>query len=184
MSVVPNRDRSTGCCYGSSAIEDDFVVVKKTVKIVVLGNSAVGKTTLINRLTIQDDTDYVLPSEPLTVGAAYTNVRLNDVECNIWDTAGQEKYRALAPIYLRNCDICVIAYSLVDEASKRDITIWDNLISTHSPNAVKVIIATMQDIRSTSSKCLSESDVVISSLTGCGIQQLKNILSAAAKAMV
>jgi small GTP-binding protein len=166
------------CCYGTPT---DIPVTKQTVKIVILGNSAVGKTTLIHRLSTPVTDNYELPNEILTVGAAYINLRLGEVECNIWDTAGQERYRAVTPIYLRNSDICVIAYSLVDEQSKKDTVIWEEFISTYSPNAVKVFIATMQDIRSPDATCLSESDVVISSLTGCGIQELKNILGIAAK---
>jgi len=175
------------CCYGSAPNDTGIPPVKKTTKIVILGNSAVGKTTLIHRLTVPDDEQYILQTQALTVGTAYVSMKLGGVECNVWDTAGQEKYRSIASFYIRDADVCVIAYSLVDSKSKDDLPVWEDLMSKHAPNAIKITIATMHDLCKDSCSnyaCTDDHEIVVSSLSGRGISKLRSALGVAAKSKI
>eukprot|EP00766_Chilomastix_caulleryi_P000144 gnl/Chilomastix_caulleri/1137.p1 GENE.gnl/Chilomastix_caulleri/1137~~gnl/Chilomastix_caulleri/1137.p1 ORF type:complete len:165 (-),score=10.75 gnl/Chilomastix_caulleri/1137:309-803(-) len=81
-------------------------------KVVLLGDSGVGKTSLIYRYIKNEFSEY---SEP-TVGALCSSktVRANDhdVLLEIWDTAGQERYRSLVPMYYRDAECAIVVYDI------------------------------------------------------------------------
>ncbi|OHT12604.1 small GTP-binding protein [Tritrichomonas foetus] len=86
-------------------------------RIVTIGDSSVGKTSIINRLIH----DKFSSNEPGTIGANYQQYYLDinqqRIEMQIWDTAGQEKYRALMPIYFRRSHAALIVYASNNEDS-------------------------------------------------------------------
>ena len=71
------------------------------VKICILGDSGVGKSSLVQRFV---HNTFTVGNES-TIGASYLSKTIvvgdRTIKFNIWDTAGQEKYRALAPMYYR-----------------------------------------------------------------------------------
>ncbi len=71
-------------------------------KLVLLGDTAVGKSCIVWRLVRDDFYDFQEP----TIGSAFTTYHINNIRLDIWDTAGQERYRSLAPIVLSECQIC------------------------------------------------------------------------------
>jgi small GTP-binding protein len=78
-------------------------------KVVILGDSGVGKTCLVNRLVFNMYINYTNP----TIGAAFASYKVNDdFIYEIWDTAGQERFHSLLPMYLRNADIILIVIDI------------------------------------------------------------------------
>ncbi|PBP26335.1 mitochondrion protein [Diplocarpon rosae] len=82
-------------------------------KLVLLGESAVGKSSLVLRF-VKDQFDDFRES---TIGAAFLTqtISLDDnttVKFEIWDTAGQERYKSLAPMYYRNANCAVVVYDI------------------------------------------------------------------------
>jgi small GTP-binding protein len=98
--------------------------VVKTCKVVVVGESTVGKTSIINVA----NTGEFQPNESPTVGACFVtnNYCFSDrsVRLNIWDTAGQERYRSLAPMYYREMDVGCIVYSVDSLSSFEAVKGW------------------------------------------------------------
>ena len=93
-------------------------------KIVIIGSVAVGKTAITNRLQYQQfEEDY----QP-TIGAGYIPYRTTcdgkDVELQIWDTAGMERYKSLGPIYYRDAVAAIIVYDQTDQESADAINKW------------------------------------------------------------
>jgi small GTP-binding protein len=93
-------------------------------KVVVIGSVAVGKTSIMNRMQFdQFDEEY----QP-TVGAGYVSCRRRhedqDVELQIWDTAGMERYRSLGPIYYRDAVAAIIVYDQTDKSSAEALDFW------------------------------------------------------------
>ncbi|KAH9614323.1 hypothetical protein KSS87_016414 [Heliosperma pusillum] len=85
------------------------------VKLVVLGNSGVGKSCIVLRF-VRGQFD---PTSKVTVGASFLSqtIALQDsstVKFEIWDTAGQERYAALAPLYYRGAAVAVIVYDITN----------------------------------------------------------------------
>ena len=96
-------------------------------RIVVIGDSAVGKTSILNQLIDNKFNSY----EQSTIGANYQlyveEIEEQKIEMQIWDTAGQEKFRSLAPIYFRNSAGAVAVY---DQTNKNSFDHLDNWIKT------------------------------------------------------
>ena len=93
-------------------------------RVVVVGDSAVGKTSILNQLI---DSNFN-PYEQSTVGANYQlyveEIDGQKVEMQIWDTAGQEKFRSLAPIYFRNSAAAVAVYDQTSRPSFEHLNAW------------------------------------------------------------
>lgn len=84
-------------------------------KIVLLGESSVGKTSLVHRfITNQFDihTTNTIGAAFITKVYASSNNPDRKVKLQIWDTAGQERYRSLTPMYYRNAKIALICIDL------------------------------------------------------------------------
>lgn len=98
---------------------------EEKVKIVLLGPSLVGKTSIITAYTA----DLFETQTKSTVGASFVGKVLNlgqnrRLRLHIWDTAGQEKFRSLAPMYYRNADVAIIVYSVADRNSFLEVESW------------------------------------------------------------
>eukprot|EP01095_Lingulamoeba_sp_RSL-Kostka_P005485 TRINITY_DN1681_c5_g1_i1.p1 TRINITY_DN1681_c5_g1~~TRINITY_DN1681_c5_g1_i1.p1 ORF type:complete len:205 (+),score=61.27 TRINITY_DN1681_c5_g1_i1:103-717(+) len=86
-------------------------------KLVLLGESAVGKSSLVLRFV----KDQFLEYQESTIGAAFLTqtVRLNEttIKFEIWDTAGQERYHSLAPMYYRGAQAAIVVYDITSADS-------------------------------------------------------------------
>lgn len=86
-------------------------------KIVLMGESGVGKSSIALRIV----SDKYIANTEATIGASYfSKILQTEEEClhfNIWDTAGQEKYHCLIPMYYRGADAALVVYDIGDAAS-------------------------------------------------------------------
>lgn len=103
------------------------------VKVVFLGASAVGKTSIV----VKGTTGSFDPDQANTVGAAYA-LKVMDVEgtkvnLQIWDTAGQEHYRSLAPMYYHSAQIAILVFSLIDASTFNEVEKWMDELREHLP---------------------------------------------------
>lgn len=96
----------------------------KNCKVVLLGESGVGKTSLISRF-INDTFEEGLMT---TTGASYAGKELifkdfnnQAVKFEIWDTAGQEKYRSLTQIFYKDASIAILVYDITDSDSFEEL---------------------------------------------------------------
>lgn len=94
-------------------------------KLVLLGESAVGKSSLVLRFVRDQFDDY----RESTIGAAFLTQTVpvdeqTTVKFEIWDTAGQERYKSLAPMYYRNANCAVVVYDITQAASLQKARTW------------------------------------------------------------
>lgn len=115
-------------------------------KVVFLGNSGVGKSTLIRHLI--HGQKYRDSCFSTTIGAERyhkdieieKNNKKETQRMQIWDTTGQEKFRSLTPIYYRDADAFIIVFSLADTKSFEAIKdYWIQSVQDYGP--MEVIIA-------------------------------------------
>ena len=103
----------------------------KTCKILIIGDSSVGKTCLIQRYAngIFKE-DYIM-----TVGLDFHTKQemINNltVSIKLWDTAGQERFKALTPSFFRNAEGVVLAYDVTNSVSFDNLKFWINSIKTN-----------------------------------------------------
>lgn len=93
-------------------------------KLVLLGESAVGKSSLVLRFVKGQFHEY----QESTIGAAFLTqtVCLDDatVKFEIWDTAGQERYHSLAPMYYRGAQVAIVVYDITNQESFARAKTW------------------------------------------------------------
>lgn len=119
----------------------------KNFRVVVVGDSSVGKTSILNQLTEHTFNPY----EQSTVGSNYQifaeEVNNTRVEMQIWDTAGQERFRSLGPIYFRNAAAAVAVYDQTARASFAHLDRWiHDVTEIAGPSTIIVIAANKTDM--------------------------------------
>ena len=104
-------------------------------KMVILGESGVGKTCVMNSFLGQKFEEEHLT----TVGAEQQNKTLNIddkiVKINLWDTAGQESFRAITKMFYKGADIVVLVYDITNERSFEEIkNYWYKEVQNNTDN--------------------------------------------------
>ncbi|XP_078460191.1 ras-related protein Rab-5B-like [Lampetra planeri] len=118
-------------------------------KLVLLGESAVGKSSLVLRFVKGQFHEY----QESTIGAAFLTqtVCLEDttVKFEIWDTAGQERYHSLAPMYYRGAQAAIIVYDITNQDTFSRAKTWvKELQRQASPNIVIALAGNKADLAS------------------------------------
>ncbi|ORZ23046.1 ras family-domain-containing protein [Absidia repens] len=120
-----------------------------TLKLLLIGNSNVGKSSLLLRFT--DDT--FLPQEEVsaTIGVDF-KVNMMDVDgqtykLTIWDTAGQERFRTLTSSYYRGAQGVILVYDVSSRETFDALNTWWNEVNTYcsSLDVVKMIVGNKVD---------------------------------------
>ncbi|KAK3823945.1 MAG: ras family-domain-containing protein [Linnemannia elongata] len=117
-------------------------------KLVLLGESAVGKSSLVLRFVKDQFDDY----RESTIGAAFLTqtICLDDattVKFEIWDTAGQERYKSLAPMYYRNANCAVVVYDITQSSSLDKAKSWVKELQRQAdPNIVIALAGNKSDL--------------------------------------
>lgn len=116
-------------------------------KLVLLGESAVGKSSLVLRFVKGQFHEY----QESTIGAAFLTqtVCLDDVtvKFEIWDTAGQERYHSLAPMYYRGAQAAIVVYDITNQDSFGRAKTWvKELQRQASPNIVIALTGNKADL--------------------------------------
>ncbi|KAJ0016011.1 hypothetical protein NQD34_014301 [Periophthalmus magnuspinnatus] len=116
-------------------------------KLVLLGESAVGKSSLVLRFVKGQFHEY----QEATIGAAFLTqtVCLDDttVKFEIWDTAGQERYHSLAPMYYRGAQAAIVVFDITSAESFSRAKTWVmELQRQASPNIVIALAGNKADM--------------------------------------
>ena len=113
--------------------------VKKDIKIILLGETGVGKTNLINvffGLKFEDQIDSTLASYCNEGKFNYNNESYNYA---IWDTAGQEKFRAISKLFIRDAQIILIVYSIINRKTFEQVNFWLNFVKENVENNTYIL---------------------------------------------
>ena len=102
----------------------------KSIKIIIVGSSGVGKTCLINRIV---DNPFSETYE-MSIGVDFMSKNLRyhgqNIKLQIWDSAGQEKYKGLIPSYIRNSSIVFVVYDVSSKTSFNNVSSWITFIKS------------------------------------------------------
>ena len=118
--------------------ENDYI----PCKVVLLGEAGVGKTSIITRYVSDTFSQYVMTS----TGSSFVskNIKLdenNKVKLQIWDTAGQEKYRSLAKIFYQSTAVAILVYDITTRSSFEGIkNYWAKEIQNNSPSDIIIVV--------------------------------------------
>mmetsp|Transcript_19308 Transcript_19308/g.23056 ORF Transcript_19308/g.23056 Transcript_19308/m.23056 type:complete len:213 (+) Transcript_19308:136-774(+) len=111
------------------------------IKLVLLGDSGVGKSCIVLRF-VRGQFD---PASKVTIGASFLSqtVSLQDsttVKFEIWDTAGQERYASLAPLYYRGASAATVVYDITSAESFQKARFWVKELQKHASQGIIIAL--------------------------------------------
>lgn len=120
---------------------------KKIYKIILIGSSNVGKTSIMNTFNKKKKNNVTTA----TIGSEFSviqSTKYNHV-LHVWDCAGQEKYRAISRIYYRDIQGCVYIFDLSNIKSLYDLRdYWiKQVIDNNKVNPISILVGNKSDLR-------------------------------------
>jgi len=117
------------------------------IKVVVVGDGAVGKTCLLLSFSQNRFPSSYVPTIFDTISTGI-NVENKEYTLDLWDTAGQDDYERLRPLSYPNTNVFIVCFSLVSPTSYENVlTKWKSEIFEFCPNAKIVLCGTKSDLR-------------------------------------
>jgi small GTP-binding protein len=116
-------------------------------KVIIIGDSGVGKTNLITRFCENSFKDSYVATIGVDFKIKTLSVGDRRYKLQIWDTAGQERFKNITQTYYKGAAGIILAYSITDRNSFENVERWINQIDTNAPSDVsKILIATKSDL--------------------------------------
>lgn len=117
-------------------------------KIVLVGDSAVGKSNLLARFARNE----FYPNSKSTIGVEFQTQKIEingkEIKAQIWDTAGQERFRAVTSAYYRGAVGALLVYDVSRRQTFQSIGRWLNELHTHSDmNVVTILVGNKSDLK-------------------------------------
>mmetsp|Transcript_32836 Transcript_32836/g.78180 ORF Transcript_32836/g.78180 Transcript_32836/m.78180 type:complete len:198 (-) Transcript_32836:86-679(-) len=113
----------------------------REVKVVLLGDTGVGKSSLVLRFV----TNNFKPYSESTIGASFMAKMMiidnTPIKYQIWDTAGQEKYHSLAPMYYRGAAAAIVVFDITRATSFATLKSWVRELKQQGPEDIVIAIA-------------------------------------------
>lgn len=132
--------------FNNSSDEESKVDYNVEIKVVIVGESGVGKSNLINRYNGGQFNPDSLPNNSSFFMSR--NLKYGDkiYKINLWDTAGQEKYHSLTKIFLNEAKIAFIVYSIDDINSYKKVDFWYDLVKESCGDVLIALIGNKKDL--------------------------------------
>ena len=116
-------------------------------KVLIIGDSSVGKSNILLRFSDNIFHDTFLP----TIGVDFKirNVKMGDqtVKLNIWDTAGQERFKTITSTYYKGAHGIIIVYDITDRESFNNVNTWLSEVRKHAGGqVVKLLVGNKCDL--------------------------------------
>jgi small GTP-binding protein len=118
-----------------------------SLKVVVIGDSSVGKTCFSLRYLTGEFSTQTRPT--IAAGFCNANVKLGktDIDLLIWDTAGQEAYRGLTSQYYRDAKIALIVFDLTNPTTLNSVKDWHTrLLDANQSPVIVVLVGNKSDL--------------------------------------
>lgn len=117
-------------------------------KLLLVGDSGVGKTSLLIRFTQGEFNDDTRNTVGVDLKVKFVNHRNERLKLTIWDTAGQERFRTLTSSYYRGAHGIILVYDVTSRSSFENLKEWLSEIDVYSTNedAVKMLVGNKKDM--------------------------------------
>jgi Rab-like protein 2 len=128
--------------------QSEDVIGEPDVKVIILGDSAVGKSKLVERYLLDDYNPRRLSTHALTLYRK--NITLGEegvpVKVDFWDTAGQEKFNSMHPSYYYKADVCVLVFDVTRKQTYLNLKHWYQELRTYCPIIPCILVANKVDV--------------------------------------
>ena len=127
---------------GSVSVSDTDL----SVKIICLGDSAVGKSKLVERFLLDDYIPQQSSTYAVNLFKYSTKVRGRRVAVDIWDTGGQERFSTMHPSYYHGSHACVLVFDVERKVTYRNLGAWYREMREYRPGIPCLVVANKIDI--------------------------------------
>ena len=132
---------------GSCAYDANRRFPASAMKLVLLGDTSVGKSCIVHRLVRDEFYEFQEP----TIGSAFITQIIQTenatIKFEIWDTAGQERYRSLAPMYYRGARVAIVTFDITNKSSFSGAKTWvAELQSRRLPDIIIALVGNKADL--------------------------------------
>ena len=125
------------------SVDNSISVIRH--KIIFVGDAGVGKTSIINRIVDNPFSETYEMSIGVDFMSKNLRYRGQNIKLQIWDSAGQEKYKGLIPSYVRNSSIVFIVYDISSKTSFKNVSSWISFIKSIE-NTTIILCANKTDL--------------------------------------
>lgn len=116
-------------------------------KILLIGNSGVGKSSLLLRFADDTFTDNFMPTIGVDFKIRTLEVDGKTIKLQIWDTAGQERFKTITSSYYKGAHGIIVVYDVTDKESFKNIDTWMNEVEKHaSDNVSRILVGNKSDL--------------------------------------
>lgn len=122
------------------------MTVDYLLKIIVVGDGAVGKTTLTKKLITGKFQSKYKMTLGVDLSVKFLKIKQSVCKLQIWDTGGQERFQYVSPIYYRGALGALCCYDITKRASFENIPKWITNVENYCGNIPMVLVATKKDL--------------------------------------
>mmetsp|Transcript_76486 Transcript_76486/g.93939 ORF Transcript_76486/g.93939 Transcript_76486/m.93939 type:complete len:207 (+) Transcript_76486:120-740(+) len=116
-------------------------------KLVLIGDSGVGKSCLLLRFADDSFTDSYISTIGVDFRFRTVNIDMKTVKLQIWDTAGQERFRTITSAYYRGAHGIIMVYDVTNFESFEHVEEWLNEVNRHaSESTLKLLVGNKADL--------------------------------------
>ena len=116
-------------------------------KVLITGNSSVGKTNMLLRFATDNFDEGTMPTVGIDFKAKSIDIDGRVLRLAIWDTAGQERYKTIIPAYFKQCHAVIFAYDITDRSSFENVEYWMAEAKRYAElNYVRMLIGNKSDL--------------------------------------
>ena len=125
----------------------DKKIKRKVLRISILGDSATGKTSIINRFLGNDFSLEMISNIGIDKQELLMKMKDgNEMKIILWDTAGQERFRSISSSTIKNSQGIIVCFSLIDEKSYKNVLSWLQNIRDESTKIPIVLFGNKCDL--------------------------------------
>merc|ERR1711943_52435 len=149
MGVAAMAEAPTG---DASAHDSEVAARGDVVKVILLGDSAVGKSKLVERFLMDGYQPQQLSTYALTLLRHDTELPLGadgekvKISIDFWDTAGQERFNSMHPSYYYKAHACLLVFDVGRKSTYKNLSQWYTELREHCPNIPTIVCANKIDI--------------------------------------
>lgn len=125
-----------------NSVEADYIF-----KVLIIGDSSVGKSNILLRFSDNIFHDTFLPTIGVDFKIRNVSFQAKNIKLNIWDTAGQERFKTITSAYYKGSHGVILVYDVTDRESFNNVANWINETRKHAgTNIVKVLVGNKCDL--------------------------------------
>ncbi|XP_069485578.1 uncharacterized protein [Ambystoma mexicanum] len=146
QNIVPCRPTMDGDGHGVPELDQEKYDAEENVKIICLGDSAVGKSKLMERFLMDGFRPQQLSTFALTLYKYTTTVDGKTVLVDFWDTAGQERFQSMHASYYHKAHACIMVFDVQRKVTYKNLNTWYKELREFRPEIPCIVVANKIDV--------------------------------------